>query len=136
MGWQIPKRPEYIDKLEVSIDTHNPWSPPSAEALLDSEHIAVIVFYLRAFTGNDMAVFSDMTIVGGRKGKAEVRSGAVGREKVIRGVAKIEGLDDPSGTSCEEMTLRVYRELPSWITSRILRRLNKINEEIEEEEGN
>jgi len=134
MSWRIPKRPEYVEKLEITIDTENPWSPPGE--IEDDDKLTDIVFYLRAFTGHDTAHFSDMTIVAGRKGKTEVRSGAVGREKVIRGVAKIEGLEDPEGRPIERMTESVYRDLPSWITQRILRRLNEINEEEEKEEGN
>ena len=140
---RMQKRPLYSEILEILVDPEDIWNAPSPERLKIHDEVGpadsplgLLRVYLKAYSGRDSATFSNKMMASDRKGRSKMYAGDVQKEKVCRGVYKLEGLYEEEGDrERSSMTPEQYDETPSWILNRILDRLNERAGEDEEDEG-
>lgn len=143
----LTRRPEFSEVVRVEMDPEDVWNPPSktkleehAAALAagtpDESPLGEVVFYIRSFTGEDQRAFSDKMLVSDRKGRSRMNAGEVQKEKLLRGVVKIENLSGVDGRAIEKLSPANYSAVPAWILNRVSSRMNAALLEDEEDEGN
>lgn len=150
----VLKREYETVPFDVLFDAERMNAKPSKERQ-DQHHAAVtegsapllstLTFHLRTFDGNDEKEFSNrMLVTGGKKkgGASKLLVGDVSCAKVVRGVTRIEGMQDEDGKPISKMSEATYGLLPAWISKAVLAQLNELNgddvdsEDEENEEGN
>lgn len=143
----LTKRPDFSEVVRVEVDPENVWNPPAKEKLdahasalaagtPDDSPLGEVVFYLRSFTGEDQRAFSDKMLVSDRKGRSRMNAGEVQKEKLLRGVVRIENLSGADGRAIEKLSPATYASVPAWILNRVSSRMNEALLEDEEDEGN
>jgi len=140
MGYVVKAQKQKEDWKKVTlryrIDTQERIDPKEvAELAADGVEMGEIHVYLRMLKGRDSRRISDLTVEVDKSGKSTIKTGAVAREKCVRAVQLIEGLEDESGEAIAQIDHAGYDQIDSWILVDILREINVMNAQLEEEEG-
>ena len=93
-----------------------------------------IVFYLQPLGGAASRRISDLMYETDKKGTSSFNAGTVVMEKVMAATVAVEGVE-LAGKPVEKLTRAVYDVLPSWVISRVLRKVNEMSGTVEGDEG-
>lgn len=115
------------DAIQVSI-----WHRGGAPAKENEDGAEEVIFWLRPLLGRDQRAISDAMMRSDKRGNSTMLAGTVAREKVVRSVVAVEGLEDERGNAVGRFTVDTYDAIPGWVCEVLLENVNEINGEVEE----
>lgn len=98
-----------------------------AQARAGDEGAQEVTFELRRFSGRDQREFSDLANRFDKRGRPMAAVGGIFREKVVRAVVSVSGLEDREGNPITRFTAEVFDGLPAWMTDALLHEVNELN---------
>lgn len=124
---RIPKD----SKLKDDANLFSIWTTPDLDRECDPQEQGAeeIQVWFRQLRAGDMRRITDSMMTTDKKGNSRILPGTSGREKVVRSIVAVEGLDDPSGNPVDRITPDLFDTLPSWFSERLLAIVNEINGE-------
>jgi len=124
------------DILKLPWDEKGPIEEKDLSPAGPREPKGVIQIYLRRLGGRDEQALADSASRTSRRGVTKLLLGSNAKDRVIRSVVWMEGLQLEDGTVANRMTAGVYDEYAdSWILKRIQKRVAELNGEDLDEEG-